>query len=556
MNTKLISNFWLVFADIFLSFSWLLPNHNPPWLGFHSDALAAIILLIIGAWVVLKGRVTFNWHILTTAALIVCFIPWIQYRYGLILSFGNAWISSIYLLGFLFSIQIGEKWELESPSQCADFLFLAVTTAAVVSTGLQFYQWSGLEPISPWMLSTPGERRFFANMAQPNQLASLLLLGLIGCSWGYYRQKLNATVAFFLAIFILLGVVLTESRTAWLNIMVLAFGVVIWRKTMPSKQFVWIVISLVLYFFICALLYPKLAGGSNLSEYRSLSDPIRLGGWKMLLDASLMQPLFGFGWNQLAQANFLVIENYPPLPAIFSQSHNILLDIILWNGYPIGLILIFIFIWWVWKLFISTKSFEQLHLIAFIVILGVHAMLEFPLQYAYFLFPFGLAVGVLQSNLSSRIIWKGKKWLDYLILMLCITVLVITTRDYFLVETSFYGLRFENKNIATDIPKTPPDVIALTQFRDHLTLARNVPRSGVGDAKLQWMTDTVNTLPSALIMYKLAVNLALNDKPEDAEKWLMRMCKTMPSVNCDTFQLSWNADAKSNQKMARVLWPK
>lgn len=558
MHFKLFSTFWLTSTAFILSLAWLLPNHTPPWVSFHGDAWAASVLTLVGVWVAWKSKAETGWHVLTLAIALLCAVPWLQYALGQIPIFGTAWINSIYLFGMLFALQIGEQWEQDSPGQSADLVFFATLIAAVVSTGLQLYQAAGLEPIGPWTMYVPGQTRFYANMAQPNQLASLLLLGLLACSWGFYRRKLNAFVALSISCFILFGVALTESRTAWLNLSLLILGAIVVRSKLPSRSYFLAVFGLGLYFAACVLLVPLMTGyiqtGAEV-QYRSLADPARLGAWQMLLDASSHQPFFGFGWGQLASANFLVVENYPGHPGLFTQAHNLFLDLILWNGYPLGLLIATLIFWWVWKAISLVRSFEQLHLLAFVMVLGTHAMLEFPLQYAFFLLPFGLVVGALHTSLGFKTIYQGRKWIHVAVSIVAAGVLTITIRDYFRVETSFYGLRFEHRKIQTDIPSTPPDVIALTQFRDHLRFARNVPRSGVDADELRGMIDIVNTLPSSLVMYKLAANLALNERPVEARQWLVRICKTMPDVNCKAMKVLWEKEGLAHAGIAAVQWP-
>ncbi|MFZ2217988.1 MAG: Wzy polymerase domain-containing protein [Rhodoferax sp.] len=558
MNSKLLSPFWLVSAAVALSFAWLLPNHSSPWVGFHGDAWAASILAIVGLWIVFRGKSEVKWHLLTLTIALFSLVPLFQYMAGQIPVWGTAWINSAYMLGFLFAIQSGERWELESPGQCADFLFTAILLASIVSVGIQFYQW--LMPESPglWTLFVQGRSRFYANMAQPNQLASLLLLGLVSCSWGFYRRRLNSVFSILFSIFLLTGIALTESRTAWVNLALLAGGAISWRKALPSKQYLWTTLSLGTYFILCVFFLSKFGdyfGGSAVGAYRSPIDDPRLGAWKMLFDASLHKPFFGFGWGQLANANFLVIENYPQQGGLFNQSHNLILDIILWNGYPLGLIAVSILGYWVFKVFTHPRDFKQIHLISFIAILGIHSMLEYPLHYAYFLLPFGIFVGAINTSLKIGVI-GSKNTIFYLLICIISTItLAITIRDYFIVEKSFYGLRFENRKISTDIPSTPPNVIVLTQFYDYLKFARNIPQNNVKPDTLKWMSDTVNAMPSALVMYKLAENLAMNKQPDEAKKWLLRICKTTPDPNCQVMRGTWTTMALENTEIAAVSWP-
>lgn len=558
MAANIVSKFWLVFAACALSLAWLVPNHAPPWLAFHGDAWAAVSLLPVAIWVAFKSEAKAGWSSLALVVLALAVVPWVQYVVELVPIFGVAWINSIYLLGLLLAIQTGEHWEYNAKNQCASFVFLAVLIAALVSPALQIYQWAGLNFANPWIMNVSSGGRFFANMAQPNQLGSLLLLGLLACSWGVNQRVLNGFVALAMCAFILIGVALTGSRTAWLNIFLLVAGAVVLRSKMPSRAYLYAMIGLSLYFIVITCTLPflnQMAASGGDTELRSLADPARLGAWKMLSYASIQRPFFGFGWGQLASANFLVTSNFPEMFGLFTQAHNLFLDLILWNGYPIGTLVAAFLLWWVRQICKSVQTFEQLHLVAFLLVLGTHAMLEFPLQYAFFLLPVGLIAGSLQVSLGFKKSGLDSKWMRMVIVAASVSALAITVSDYFKIEQSFYALRFENKNIQTNLPKKPPDVIALTQFRDHLIFARSTPQTGLSDAALVSMNNTVNALPSYLVMYKMAVNYAINGRSEEARTWLTNICKTMVSTNCHELRSRWENDAVVYPAMTKVQFP-
>jgi hypothetical protein len=157
-----------------------LPNHVPPWLGFHADAWAAIVLTLVSAYVLLKTPNATEWHGLTLLTFAMLAVVVIQYATGLIHSFGVAWTNMAFLLGLLVALLAGSAWERVSRLQCADLLFMAVVVGAVVSVGLQIHQWLDLEPAGAWILRSSGSRHY-ANMVQPNQLASLARLDASPC---------------------------------------------------------------------------------------------------------------------------------------------------------------------------------------------------------------------------------------------------------------------------------------------------------------------------------------------------------------------------------------
>ncbi len=552
-----MSKFWIVFASIFLSLAWLLPNHSLPWMSFHGDAWAASMLLLVASFVLWRNRFCVAWHWLTAVSAGMALIPLIQYAVGMTPLFGVAWINSVYLLGLLTALLAGAAWELESPGQCADYLFLAIGIAAVVSVGLQLNQFFDLEPFGPWTLQSTGTRHF-ANIAQPNQMASLLLLGVLGCAWGFYRKYLGATAAFVTAALLLLGVVLTESRTAWLNVILLLGITVYGRRYAPDRKYLGAVVGLGCYFLVCILMLPTLNdffGGGLPVEYRSPSSDTRWAAWGMFLKAILHRPLFGFGWGQLGHAQFLMLDEGISLGGSLLQAHNLILDLVLWNGIPLGLSLAAFLGWWCWTVVRGLRNFSQLLLISFLVVLGTHAMLEYPLQYAYFLLPAGMVMGCLNVSLGLRTAFGPRKWLTGVVLLLAMATLVVTIRDYFRIETSFYGLRFELKKIDVPIPRTPPDVLALTQWRDHIVFSRMELRSGIAAGELAWMRNMVSSVPSPFVLYRFAAMLAMNDQPAEAQQWLRRTCQISSKSLCEIIEAEWAKQSLIYERIAAVPWP-
>jgi hypothetical protein len=551
------SAFWLGFFAIAMSLSWLLPNHSMPWMGFHADSWAAVVLLTIAFFVLLLTRFNADWHSFTRLTSIAVAIPLLQYAFGLTPQFGVAWVNSAYILGFLLALLVGSVWEKNHSNQCGDFLFLALAIASTVSVALQLHQFFNLEGIGPWILNSSGTRHY-ANMAQPNQLASLLLLGFLGCGWGYWRRLIGPVTAICGAALFLLGVTLTESRTAWINVLFFLCAALFWRKSLPSKGYLWSVMGLALFFAIFVLNLPAINiyfGGAVPVEYRSTTGDPRWIAWVMFFKAISFQPWFGFGWGQLGHAQFLMMNEHIALGGSFLQAHNLFIDLMLWNGVPIGLGIGAAIVWWFWTVLKSIHNFQQLVLTCFVLVLGTHAMLEYPLQYAYFLLPTGLVMGCLNTSLELKSFKVKSKWPAATVLALSTVTLAITIRDYFRVEDSFYGLRFEQKNIESSYPRTPPNVIALSQWRDYIVFARMEPGAGMTGEELSWARNLVSTTPSAFVMYRLATMLALNEHPDEAGKWLRRLCLTSPKEHCDVIKLEWEKQAKQQAKIQAIPWP-
>ena len=151
-NRPIMTPFWLSLWACMLTIGWLLPNHYRPWLSFHSDAWVALTLSLGSAAVIWRSREPMMWHRITLLVALLLCVPWLQYAFGMMPVIGNAWISSAYLLGLLLAMLIGARWELSSPGQLGDGLFLAIGIAAILSVSLQLQQWLQLDRLELWKM--------------------------------------------------------------------------------------------------------------------------------------------------------------------------------------------------------------------------------------------------------------------------------------------------------------------------------------------------------------------------------------------------------------------
>ena len=557
--TPPLSNFWLSAWSLTLAVGWLLPNHYPPWSTFHFDAWAAIAFLIVALAVILRSptSVQFSRTALLTAALV--FLPPLQYAFGLITLAGNAWISSAYLLGFLLAQLIGERWESASAMQSADGLFLSIAMAALLSVGLQLHQWLALDRLDIWSMGE-GYGRPFANFGQPNQLGTFLLWGLLATLWGYLRRQVGAGVAILMSLFLLFGLALTASRTAWVAMALLVLASWAWRRIWPSRSLPLVLTCLGLYFVGCASLMGWLTQSLMGAPLFDAGAIARIAGesrpaiWLLFGDAALQRPWLGYGWNQVALAQMAAALSHPGLQMFFSQSHNLFLDLVLWCGVPVGASVSIFLMLWVFRRALAVKDAETATLVLLILVVANHAMLELPLHYAYFLLPVGLVMGALDVRLGVRPAVKIGRWVLVAIWLVCASLVTLIVRDYAHVESSYQSLRFEWANVKT-APAQSPDVILLTQWREFFRLVRFEPSAGMTDSELAWMRDVTGLYPSSGFFQKLSTALALNNRPDEAALWLRRMCVLVPVGQCRAVKTAWENQSKTDPLIAKVAWP-
>ena len=556
---KLLGDVWSVAAALLIAFAWLLPNHYMPWVAFHADALMATGLLLVASGVLFASlKESSEWQWLTFVVAIISLIPIFQYMTGMIPFWGVAWINCAYLTGFLLALLVGERWERLASGQCLDVLFLAVGIGGLVSMYLAMHQLLRIDSLELWVMQTDSSRPG-ANLGQPNQLATLFVLGMLASSWGYYRRHLSGVTATFLAGFFSLGVAITQSRTGWLNVTILLVLMQVWARRLASRHFT-IASSGLAVFFITSIIGITPLVDWLLSEHSVFFDGrLEVGArplaWKLFWDALKLQPIWGFGWGQGVFAHFQMAIDHPYLRVIFFQSHNLFLDLALWNGIPIALAIISPLLWWSFVALSRIKNLGDLLCGLFLLVFGIHAMLEYPLHYAYFLLPFGLVAGVASVKLrfTPAAILPG--WVTVALLLICTSILVVTVRDYMLVETSFNALRFEKARVGNAKNGQPPDVLVLTQLRDMIRFARVDPYAKFQPNELNWMRQIVQAMPSSYVMQKLSTALAINGEPKEAYLWMERLCRMSPMDQCINAQETWKVQASKYAAVAAVRWP-
>jgi hypothetical protein len=409
-----------------------------------------------------------------------------------------------------------------------------------------------------WMLLGP-ETRQSANLGQSNHVATLQVLAVAGIVWGYAKQKCTGWAALILILVLLSGIALTESRTAWLEILFVG-SLLIWkRKAFKIKNLTVFVIA---YFVIMLLmvlnlneLYGFLRESRIGGSIRPVQGDARLDAWQMFVAALMLKPWFGYGFGQVSVAQFAAMNDFSIVGANYMQSHNLLIDLLLWCGIPLGATLFVSALVYLVKSLIKIDKYEYYLIFAAIGALMIHAMLEYPLQYAYFLLPFGLLLGALAAAGREVMHMVKAGFAATIMVLVSAVVLTITVIDYFKVEQRFYGLRFELRGIASDIPKYPPEVLALTQWRDYIKFARIDPASHMSDAELGTLRELTLVLPSALLMYKLASGLAFAGEPAQATGWLRRVCQNSPRAACDSIRVQWAEDSKKYPEIEAIPFP-
>jgi len=517
----------LILAAILISLAWLSPFHTYPWVTFSSE-LATFAAALTLFTLFLNRNIQIPK--LQLYILPVVIVPLLQWSFGLVFDFSVALLSTVYLLGFWFMVVMGYNLSLQPSAReqlMKQVCWLLLVIASVTSL-MAMVQWLGFESSVYGIMQLKGNRPY-ANFGQPNNLATFLIIGLMGALFLYEKHKASLWLLIPSSLSIVFAICLTQSRTSLLVcIFICIYWVIKQYKNKPRLNFIKLFGWAATYFLIAGYLLPIIAQvmttsvGEAVTHTASLAQRAgsgheRLGMWMQIIHAIGERPWFGYGWNQTSVA---VVESihFNTVQVWFNSAHNIVLDLLVWNGLPLGFLIIAYFA--IWLFWLSKNAKDTISIVAILMVSAIlmHAMLEFPQRYAYFLLPMGFLLGLIQAqtpNLNSVILHRN---IIRCVWLVSLIVLLLIWRDYKLFQENS-KLVFKQKPVSEEILGSSK-ILILTQFQQRLDWIALKPQTLMSDSDLSVIGEMVENKATPYNLKKYAQLLVYNHKLDEAEQQL------------------------------------
>ena len=180
--------FLLLLLAAMLSLSaWLTPVHYRPWVTYTGELLAFISLFVI-ATLYLKERIQIPK--ISLGLLLLSFVPVLQWLFGEIYFVSTALLCFCFVFAFWLSTVLGYNLSLTPIDREKTFtqLSLLITFAGTVTAIFAILQWLNVDEKLSWVMDFKGNRPY-ANFAQPNHMASFLIVALLASLYLFEKQK-------------------------------------------------------------------------------------------------------------------------------------------------------------------------------------------------------------------------------------------------------------------------------------------------------------------------------------------------------------------------------
>lgn len=517
-------------AAILISLAWLMPVHYRPWVTYTGELYAFFALFAIAA-ICLKEKLKIP--ALSLPLLLLASVPLIHLLAGQVFFFSTAMMAAIYVFSFWLASVLGYNLSTGNYNREEAFTNLSyVFFASETITGLiAVCQWTNLDSILPGMVNISGTQRPYANFAQPNNMATFLVMALMSCLYLYEKKKIQTKWLFSCAAIIVMGVALSQSRTAW----VAAIAIMLYLAFYQYKGIIrlkWYYSTAWFIFFVsCIVAFPLLSQlATQLMDAqvvqsrdvvsRATGDMSRLAIWQQMLAAIQAEPWWGYGWYQTSVA-FVSISDTVQGPVWIRSAHNFIIDFLLWNGLVIGLPFLAYFGYLGYQLQRWVKTPESVIGILMIGAFLTHAMFEFPQHYAYFLLPVGFIVGtVLAQNPNIKTVTLPAIAMK-IIFGFGLLLLIVIYRDYDVAVPKLgQSIRYEQQ---PEKITNQQSIYLLTEFNHRIDWIRLNPYSKASPEQIQAGEQMVLSYPTKYNLIKYAKLLAFNDYEDEAKHQLQRL---------------------------------
>lgn len=234
--------------------------------------------------------------------------------------------------------------------------------------------------------------RPYGNLGQSNLTATILLTALCAALFLRNNHIITIPTCCLISIFVGISLGFSGSKTSFLSLFLLIFISSLKKDVLSIFVFAIAVVTIFFTLNFSNHRYSEV-DFKKPESYSSENIDISSGRydlWSSVVESIKQSPISGYGVMNNAKAYWVANsgkKNYKF--ELINNSHNILLDFCIWFGIPLGMFFSLFFLRNV-AVFIVEKFKTQVNMLYMSMPILVHSQLEYPLNYANFLFLFAI----------------------------------------------------------------------------------------------------------------------------------------------------------------------
>jgi O-antigen ligase len=274
---------------------------------------------------------------------------------------------------------------------------VGVLFAALYNSGVAVLQTYAPHWYDNVFIASRHDERAYGNLRQPNQLATLVLWGMLAAIalMRGLRWSMIATIALLLATLLFTG-----SRAGLLGLLVVAAVGLLSSSSQQRFSRRTVAIVSIAFLLTSAAVIFALLWFTQMREASLSSTMQRLSLWRDVVTLIGSEPLFGVGFGQLNFAWTLtpLVERTPD---VFDHAHSLPLQLAVEFGIPFATIFLLLLGGLLVRGFSSSERRRQWIALGMLGVVLMHSLFEYPLWFAYFLMPTALLLTVYVQPTSA-----------------------------------------------------------------------------------------------------------------------------------------------------------
>lgn len=456
------------FSFALLALAVLLPyavtNHTYPIPTFYSEFTALSLYLLVGAaviWLALSAwpRPAFGTPAVALVPLVFGAVLIAQTFLLPLAQPSMNWLGAGFLLAAFMATHAGFTFARANLAEDAlRWMAWALLIGGLFAVFCQVVQLLHLETrVAPFVVAynVTVDRRPFGNMAQANHLATVIAFALAAAMFLVQTRRVGPLLWIVVSSICVLGQALTVSRGPWLQtgvIVVAGFWMAIAiarREGGRGRARMWLTPLALVAIFVGVNIAVRWANAQyhlnlDVSAAHRFQDKgqivLRLAMWKYGWTMFRGHPWLGVGWGEFPRFQFELAKLLGDVE-IANNSHDIFIDLLAKTGIVgLGVLLVGLLAWLL-RVLLAPHTAARVFGLALIGVLMMHALVEYPQQYMFFLLPAMFVFGLLETKALGFVPPRVSLGLHALIVAAGIAALLPIYRDYARAEVLYYGAR-------------------------------------------------------------------------------------------------------------------
>lgn len=543
---------WVALACLALMFAvpFLWPVHTKPFTTFYSEWLAALLLMAACSVFCMPSPSSRQSGIVLPAAAPL-FVPLIavillQWMLGRFVHESDAVFPLMTLVLATAAVILGAAIARTAGlARLLTWLCVATLVGGLLSVAIQFMQVASTYGVRFPLLNFQTGGQYYGALAQRNHLSTYLNWSLIAALYLYAGRRIAVPTLCVVVLVLFAGVSLTASRTGLLQIVWIAIAAFVLMRMLPPEQrprhWKW-VLALPLLFASVNLGLPYLLGEAALTVTgtpvaRAASEGLDSARRQLYANGFslfLSHPLLGIGPGQLFHNQFVLLDQIEKT-LYASSTHNVVLDLFVFTGMVGALPFLWLLGAWLLRVLKQTMDLERGTALLFISTLAVHAMLELPHWYGFFLLPAALLCGALDPG-SLR--FQGGRLLRLLPMVLCVYGAIVAGSlfvQYRNVE-HMYARYSQDRNPSGTEEQRLVELLSFQQKTwftapvEYLVFTNIALNDNALRDKIAIGERTIRHQPEPHVVYRYVLLLALDGRQQEGIALLERTRKMFPEA--------------------------